>query len=362
METKDDSDEDLETNNDDDGSLETIDEAEASFTHMDTSTHPKELQKGTCVRNQLNIWENLLEMRIQLQKCLMDANKMPQQETFTELKESNSSDFTDKIESTKQNLSMVLNKLLLLQNLFIGKYPETKILLKGGKEPKTIDDEEIPSDSNEEEEEETEQQESEQPHKKKLKLNEYEKEISKNHIKYSKYRDSVIQKWNEKTQIGVIKKDASAHSVLNQIQHNLTDKPKLIKRTQLKRTHFDVIGKKKPEPNPQEETTSRIPTEEYDPEIFDDNDFYHQLLRELIEVKSSDITDPVQLSRQWVQLQNLRSKMKRNIDTRATKGRKIRYAVHTKLINFMAPIDRTSLTEEAKHELFNSLFGKKNKK
>ena len=36
---------------------------------------------------------------------------------------------------------------------------------------------------------------------------------------------------------------------------------------------------------------------DYDTEIFDDSDFYHQLLRELIEKKTSDINDPVALSR-----------------------------------------------------------------
>jgi protein AATF/BFR2 len=34
-----------------------------------------------------------------------------------------------------------------------------------------------------------------------------------------------------------------------------------------------------------------------DMEIFDDDDFYHQLLRELIEKKTSDVSDPVALSR-----------------------------------------------------------------
>lgn len=38
-------------------------------------------------------------------------------------------------------------------------------------------------------------------------------------------------------------------------------------------------------------------SKEYDPEIFDDSDFYHQLLRELIERRASDVTDPVQLGR-----------------------------------------------------------------
>ena len=36
----------------------------------------------------------------------------------------------------------------------------------------------------------------------------------------------------------------------------------------------------------------------YDAEIFDDSDFYHQQLRELIERKTADIVDPVAISRQ----------------------------------------------------------------
>lgn len=100
----------------------------------------------------------------------------------------------------------------------------------------------------------------------------------------------------------------------------------------------------------------QVGVDEHDPEIFDDSDFYHQMLRELIEFRSADVTDPVQLGRQWVQLQSMRSKMKRSIDTRATKGRKIRYAVHSKLVNFMAPTDESKWTDEAKTDLYNSLF------
>lgn len=38
-------------------------------------------------------------------------------------------------------------------------------------------------------------------------------------------------------------------------------------------------------------------TDEHDVEIFDDDDFYHQLLRELIEQKSSNVSDPASLTR-----------------------------------------------------------------
>ena len=42
---------------------------------------------------------------------------------------------------------------------------------------------------------------------------------------------------------------------------------------------------------------SRDRGKEYDEEVFDDDDFYHQLLRELIECRSLASNDPVALSR-----------------------------------------------------------------
>ena len=60
---------------------------------------------------------------------------------------------------------------------------------------------------------------------------------------------------------------------------------------------------------------------------------------------------------QWLQLQKVRAKAKKKVDTKASKGRKTRYDIHAKLVNFMAPTYPVStLTEEAKNELFASLF------
>ena len=60
-------------------------------------------------------------------------------------------------------------------------------------------------------------------------------------------------------------------------------------------------------------------------ELFDDDDFYHQLLREIIERKSTQTTDPVALSRHWLEMQKYKSKTKKKVvDTKASKGRKIR--------------------------------------
>lgn len=291
---------------------------------------------------------------------------MPQLETHQHLAE-DCPEFNIKVQETKRNLSSCLDKFLNLQNALQKQFPETKNLHKAEHHEKIEEeesDEEIPSDtedekSNSEKEEEREEQKEQVP-KKRRKLEDFEQEISKRHEKYTKYRNNVIQKWHDKTKLLSGKHNAQ-HSVINQIHFILNDKPKLIKRTHLKRSQYEIIGKKCEKEEEVKEATDENEklVQEYDNEVFDDDDFYHQLLRELIEFKSADLTDPAQLGKQWIELQNLRSKMKKKVDTRATKGRKIRYAVHSKLVNFMAPMEENSTwTNEAKNELFSSLFGK----
>lgn len=335
---------------------------EGSFKHMNVTDVRAEIDKGNSVRGQLGIWENLLEMRIKLQKCLVSSNKMPQFDVQKSLRRDKN--FTKSTNESKKNLSVLLDNLLELQNTLLKNYPETKQLGKGketGNENGRENDEEILSDTDEEEmfdgKEEEEEEETGSMPRKKRKLGDYESLISKNHGLYTNYRNSVIQKWNDKTRVAVgnVNNKGSSQPVVKQIEFILSDKSKLRKRTQLKRSEYKILGKMETDGDDKDGRRGQ----EYDGEIYDDDDFYHQLLKELIEFKSADITDPIQLSKQWIQLQNMRSKMKRKIDTKATKGRRIRFGVHPKLVNFMAPITiEDQWTDEAKNELYNSLFGK----
>lgn len=346
------------------------DHDDPNFKHMNETSVSKETSRGMCVKNQISIWESLLEIRIQLQKCLVASNKMPQFDTYKAILEASDDDYRKKSVEVTENVSKLLDSFLTLQSLCLKQYPKTKKLLRekdGKHEKETVteeSDEEIPSDTDEEIKSDSEPEELEDKTSKsnsnsrKRKISDYEKDISEIHSKYAKYRNSVIQKWHEKTKI-LLSKNKDSTSVLDQIQYMLSDKEKLLKSTRTKRSSYKIIGKENEECNSENDQsdTNNDQNEFYDPEIFDDDDFYHQLLRELIEFRSADLTDPVQLGRQWVQLQSLRNKMKRNIDTRATKGRKIRYAVHSKLVNFMAPFDENKMSDFAKNDLYNSLFG-----
>jgi protein AATF/BFR2 len=132
------------------------------------------------------------------------------------------------------------------------------------------------------------------------------------------------------------------------------DKDRIIKRTQLKRNAFKVCGKQIETPTTQTDLISSSSSakdrhqKDYDEEIFDDQDFYNQLLRELIDRKSSCLSDPIELARRSIELQKLRANNKRKVDTKASKGRKIKFDTHKPLVNFMAPIYRMKMPEEAR--------------
>jgi protein AATF/BFR2 len=190
-------------------------------------------------------------------------------------------------------------------------------------------------------------------------------------IGFKQYRDETIEKWNTKVQmssgeLAQKKFKVINQSVVDQIKTSMANPEKLIKRTQLNRSGIKVIGKvlkQKITPLDSEETSNNKHLDDFDSEIFDDGDYYQQLLKELIESRMSDTSDPVLLGLRYAQLKQLqKKKAKKNIDTRASKGRKVRYQVHEKIQNFMTPEPRGTWHDEMKNELFTSLFGKKDQR
>lgn len=100
-----------------------------------------------------------------------------------------------------------------------------------------------------------------------------------------------------------------------------------------------------------------------DPTIYDDADFYTLLLRELVDQRMADSSKHTPTANGSADLPSLPSqrdlKVRKQIDTKASKGRKMRYTVHEKLQNFMAPDDRGSWGERQRNELFGSLLGRR---
>lgn len=261
-----------------------------------------------------------------------------------------------------------------LQEELLFQYPDTRYLVKGTKP--NAESEEISSEDDELVGEKKKQRKA--PPKRKLEMEDYPSFMAKRSADFTVYRNRTLQKWHDKTKLasGKLGKGFGAfeRSILTQIDHILMDKERLLRRTQTKRSAYRVLGKPEPVPEPVAETLPGEPEslpqvpanahlKDLDEEIFDDDDFYHQLLRELIERKTSslDPNDQVAMGRQWLAIQKLRSKIRKKVDRKASKGRKLRFHVLSKLLSFMAPIDHTAMNDEARTELYRSLFGQLNR-
>lgn len=168
-----------------------------------------------------------------------------------------------------------------------------------------------------------------------------------------KQRRAILEKWSAKTRTAKIataqrQLNASAEQTLTEVlESQLSNSNHLVARTQTPRSCAPL----------QSATSKPVP----DANIYDDADFYGLLLKELLEQRSADLSNsgtaefvvqaPWQVARE--------AKTKKVVDTKASKGRRLRYTVHEKLQNFMAPEERGLWNEHQRDDLFSSLFGQR---
>ena len=101
---------------------------------------------------------------------------------------------------------------------------------------------------------------------------------------FAPIRKSILDKWCAKIKLASGSTGTNSHGGLKavdtsttmQITNMLADPERLKRRTQLCRSEYTILGK------------VDQPGEQYDTEIFDDEDFYSILLKEFIEARSND--------------------------------------------------------------------------
>ncbi|KAJ4009753.1 rRNA-processing protein bfr2 [Fusarium irregulare] len=99
-----------------------------------------------------------------------------------------------------------------------------------------------------------------------------------------------------------------------------------------------------------------------DSNIYDDADFYQLLLKELVDqrtVEGSSGAGAGEAVPTVVLTAAKDVKNRKNVDRKASKGRKMRFTVHEKMQNFMAPEDRRAWEQGAIDRFFGTLFGRK---
>jgi protein AATF/BFR2 len=325
MDGEDDEGEDEDEEEEEDAKSDDGDDERAQLRKMATEGHKSivaamtqaakaDAEKGMAVRLQRRAFDSILNLRIRLQKALVAAN------SFSVI--DNSQDNGSEAYHAAEEAAVKLwNTIDSVRNTFLPESTRAKI---GEKRKREI---ELDTSSQEIWESMQAVEEAALSHRRK-----------------------VLDKWSER-----VKKSNAAlstrklvssetQSLVSVLDEQLLSSERLIKRARTPRSCAPAQAAKKLEE---------------DPEIYDDADFYQLLLKELVDQRSTDTSAPGEsvTTVRWAALKE--TKTRKHVDRRASKGRKLRYTVHEKLQNFIAPEDRRSWEEHAIDRLFGTLFGQK---
>ncbi|GAA5834627.1 hypothetical protein JCM3766R1_003622 [Sporobolomyces carnicolor] len=354
---EDDEEEQEEEREEDDAELSKKSARKATAKQQDERVMMKELkqaasadvEKGRDVKKQLAFCDNLLESRIRLQKATAAANLLPQpllaptyfshpdlasdvQQTFSEL-----ASLSEELFSLRAQIFQENEKLEVEDGFGESRKRKRRAVDEGDTDDWMFDT---------------------------------LKDIAQLESTMEPFLRQTVTKWSDKVLAASgqsLTSSSKKFKAINQnsmaqIDHSLSssERERLMKRTRVRRSEGKVVGGGKGlvplEGEPASATAADEKGKEIDEECFDDNDFYQQLLREVVESRMLDLDDATMNT---LRLASARGKkVKKQVDTRASKGRKIRYHVHEKIQNFMIPIEAATWHDEQIDELFASLLGR----
>lgn len=177
------------------------------------------------------------------------------------------------------------------------------------------------------------------------------------------YEHSTISKWSDKVSSASSAlgnqnkfKALGPQNTLRQIESILSqDMDRLVERSRIRRGPSGKIVKVVGRDGAHEPVAGE---KDVSAEVFDDTDFYQALLRDVVDIGHGSVSAGGPAS--YANFNNVSRKKAAGVDPKASKGRKLRYHVHEKLQNFMAPIPTISWEKEQIDELFKGLLGGRN--
>lgn len=261
--------------------------------------------KGYSILQQQKVFDKIMDARIKLQKALVASNELPLTKTTAE-----------NLPQTREALNRLLNKILVARS----KLGQGSIDIKYKSKKRTFD--------------------------------EYAEESFRLDAAMTAYRQKILSKWSSKVQAASGSRTLNGgkfkmlnQNVATQLENTLQDMDRLVKRTHMNRRNVVPIGYTAPE-----DSVDRS----YNPYIFDDDDFYRVLLNDMVDKKISDKQATTNAA--IVTLSN--TKLHKNYDRMATKGRKMKFTVQEPLQNFETPKATSYVwNDDQIDELFASLLG-----
>ncbi|KND90529.1 Protein BFR2 [Tolypocladium ophioglossoides CBS 100239] len=270
-----------------------------------------DVEKGIAIQQQRKIYDGLLNLRIRLQKALVAANTFPTMEAGSDSE-------SEPYEAAEEAAIKLLNTISSLRDNF-GASTKT-----GDKRKREL----VPSMSREA-------------------IWEQLQEEDQGSVKF---REDRLEKWSRKVQSVNVQAPSGLgqrnKTLISALQEQLGNPDsRLVKRTRVPRSCAPAQAAKKL-------------TE--DENVYDDADFYQLLLKELVDQRTVETSSASASAVPTVMLTAAKeAKTRKQVDRKASKGRKMRFTVHEKLQNFMAPEDRRSWEPEAIDRFFGTLFGRK---
>ncbi|SPO30992.1 probable Protein BFR2 [Ustilago trichophora] len=325
----------------------------------------EDAEKGRQVRKQIKTFERALETRIKAQSVLREVNRLPDPAVYTEAISSSSTAIEPAI--------LLLEQLLELSETLFSLRTRLDTLSSSGsdhqdgavaaasttRKRKRDFDVTVPEDQEEAQRTWAEITSHDQ-------IDATLNDIATYSAAAEPHRREVLDKWSLKVSSAAAATAAASNGnkftqlrAVNQTPSSQIDTvlagdglSRLISRTQVLRTHSEghfKLGRSS--------TTTSDSEEIKDVEVFDDSDFYSTLLKELIERRSGVSSGAGAATTAAMMLSGLNGgKKKKSVDTRASKGRKLRYEVNEKIVNFMPPIrDRVRWGEDQIERLFRQL-------
>ncbi|KAI0820390.1 apoptosis antagonizing transcription factor-domain-containing protein [Trametes gibbosa] len=249
-------------------------------------THEVDKKKGRAVSRQIALWDTLLDARIQLHKAVTAANRLPSPSEIAQYvvhpsaREAINS-FVDVADSLTEQLFSLQEDLLRLNESIEPPARKRRRLSQPT-------DASVPEHSAD--------------------LAALSSSASALEASCHPWLVDTLSKWSAKVQAVA---------------------PNLLDRTRKRKDRHARIGQTLPSPDAEDTA---------DADLFDDTDYYQQLLRDIIAARGGTAGDAAS-DAQWQAAQRDRkARRKRTVDTKASKGRKLRYDAHAKLQNFMVPV------------------------
>jgi protein AATF/BFR2 len=295
-----------------------------------------DIARAKHTKNQMALYDDFLRLRISMQSIVSSVNRFPQPDVYPLFEEKMNS-HENRGQNTNVNLDSNLNlimetmsNLLSVQSTLISRNKNVRENVNKYKRKRVRQSKNENKYSNSSSSEDDNNGADSNVHK--YTIDEMWEKINGQNQDIYNYDRDIIQKWDEKIRLQSSTNHkalkAVNRTVLSQIDALMADTGKIVERTRTHPTPVKVLGKD----NTFNESNNTSLLQ--DDEVYNDNDFYQMQLKEFI---SSSSIDDAERSRLETKVSFKLKKTKRNVDTKASKGRRLKFTPHSKLLNFMAP-------------------------